>query len=273
MLAPVLQNMTMFSLRWLAVIIGSGRPSRKAMLSMVPPTQIPSTSPTILPKPAAARVVIPNIVPRCASKKSPARIISALSRKPKPINGIPLIIANRCSCRKVGFGICSIGMLSAASSVFDSSDKPFAGNAGSVAMIASRWGARSALLDSFFKVSTSTAFKAKRNCMRRSLSADISVRLVNALIPCLNVIGIQGLEVAVVKSPIALTIRTFTDEKSIELRRPAEPEDAGKLYFGKLFVTRWGIAAVHELLVRTNGRFLIQYLEIVLKERKLSYLC
>ena len=65
-----------------------GMPNHSATRSMSPPAHTPSASEKVLPSAAAAIVEKPNATPSVRSIWSPTRIITKLSMKPKPTNGI-----------------------------------------------------------------------------------------------------------------------------------------------------------------------------------------
>mmetsp|Transcript_3020 Transcript_3020/g.7985 ORF Transcript_3020/g.7985 Transcript_3020/m.7985 type:complete len:287 (+) Transcript_3020:383-1243(+) len=65
---------------------GSSRPTRA---STVPPDMIPDISDTTWPRPAAAMVVRPSVIPMLDWIRSPAVIMTRLSMMPKPTIGMP----------------------------------------------------------------------------------------------------------------------------------------------------------------------------------------
>ena len=66
---------------------------------MSPPAHTPSASEKVLPSAAAAIVEKPNATPSVRSIWSPTRIITKLSMKPKPTNGIDACSATMRSAR------------------------------------------------------------------------------------------------------------------------------------------------------------------------------
>mmetsp|Transcript_15389 Transcript_15389/g.30889 ORF Transcript_15389/g.30889 Transcript_15389/m.30889 type:complete len:235 (-) Transcript_15389:367-1071(-) len=81
---------------------GSGSPIASVHRSMTLDAWMPHTSDTKFPRPAAAIEERHNVVPRRESIWSPAMIIIALSRKPKPTKGIAVRRNSWRSCVELG---------------------------------------------------------------------------------------------------------------------------------------------------------------------------
>ena len=100
---------------------GSGR-RFAATFSMTVLAWMPTTSDTRLPRPAAASAERPSVAPNVASIESPAVIMIALSRKPKPMNGIPILSASRRSCWPPGAASEALPVAAAAASAGAAAD-------------------------------------------------------------------------------------------------------------------------------------------------------
>mmetsp|Transcript_45271 Transcript_45271/g.106640 ORF Transcript_45271/g.106640 Transcript_45271/m.106640 type:complete len:306 (-) Transcript_45271:440-1357(-) len=83
------------------VRLACGSPSLLKRASTVPPKHTPETSLNICPNPAAVRVERPNVTPRVESIRSPMKIITMLSMKPKPIIGTAAWMKRRRFCTSV----------------------------------------------------------------------------------------------------------------------------------------------------------------------------
>eukprot|EP00419_Tripos_fusus_P023566 CAMPEP_0172723178 /NCGR_PEP_ID=MMETSP1074-20121228/83169_1 /TAXON_ID=2916 /ORGANISM="Ceratium fusus, Strain PA161109" /LENGTH=198 /DNA_ID=CAMNT_0013549377 /DNA_START=144 /DNA_END=740 /DNA_ORIENTATION=- len=83
-----------------------------AAVSIKPEIQRPTTSLMVFPTAAEHIVVTPNAMPSFESKKSPAKIMMALSKKPKPIKGMMWWRAYMRICLTVGSGISNASALS-----------------------------------------------------------------------------------------------------------------------------------------------------------------
>jgi len=85
-----------------ALSSGASSPTRWHAPSIASPSEMPATSLIRLPSPAAKSVEKPNATPSVASMRSPARIMMALSAKPKPTIGTPTQTDSLSSCCRVG---------------------------------------------------------------------------------------------------------------------------------------------------------------------------